>query len=141
VSDKGRWSIATYSKASESVAIGGLNAYYASNHKLTVPKGSWKLSYSGTVTQNSSVSGIRSAFFTLSDSSTWTTSTDMVSRLYQRPSADIVLGMVARSTDISLTTETVYILYGGIDAATSTETWATRGDQGAVVTTALPSRL
>ena len=141
VSDKGRWVVATVGNTSEAVTISGINGWYGSNHKITVPIGTWELSYSGVVAQNSSVSGIRSAFYTLSNVSTWTTIGVMVSRLYQQPSATIVFGMVAKKSNISIDSQTAYTLYGGIDYATGSETWTVRGDQGMVILSAAPSGL
>lgn len=141
VTDKGRWSIQTLGKSSETVAIGGLNTYYSSNQKLTVPTGKWELSYSSILSQNSTVSGSRSGFFILSYTSTWVTSGELVSRLYQKPSGDIVMGTIYRKANITLSTETIFSLFGGIDIATGTETWAIRGDQGTSVIQATPAGL
>lgn len=142
VADKGRWEVETRGLISETVSILGVNQWYNSNHKLTVPIGKWKLSYQGQLQQASTVAGVRSGFFTLSSSPTNNSYKEpLTTRAYSGASSTTAITSSYCEDYINLAASTTYALYGAVDAATGAETWMVRGDQNPIKIIAIPSAL
>lgn len=140
ITQKNKWQIISLINASETVTIGGVNAWYVSvGGKLTVPIGEWDVGYSGAFQANSTVSAVRDCHIAF-ESSAPTNNSRIQRRTSQLTytgvaSAD-VLGTLTRMAPESLAAQTSFLLYGDITAASGTETWKIRGDVGPVALTA-----
>lgn len=134
-----KWRILNISFVRETITIGGTNAWWASiGGKLNVPQGEWRLGFGGTYSQDSNVSGARSWWVAMasaapagiSGSVVAPTSPGLVARGFLPSGAVNSIEDLDSDDDASLSTATIFLLYGAIDAATGTETWAVRADQG-----------
>lgn len=147
VSDKGRWAVGTNYTVSETVSLGGLNQWYnALGLKLTVPIGSWGLSYFATVQLHSTGVGGRVGFGAIGG----TTTIPFVNASYNKPTIAIVpyhtasndaIGTLSGSTGISISAAEVFSFGVSITAASGTETYILNYGQSRAIMTALPSGL
>ena len=127
---RSKWRITSVTLAQESIGIGAIAQWYGSNSKLNIPVGEYKLSLQGQFQQTSTVSGTRSAWIILDSNPTNNTYRFPISiRMYVTPSSTSVVQSSYTEDYVNISTPTTYTVYGGIDAATGSETWLTRGDQ------------
>lgn len=132
---KSKWQISSLSLTpSGTYAFGAINQWTTAVLNMTTPIGSWVLGYQGTFIFASTVSGIRSGFITLSSPAPTNSvySQDLTTRFYVFASSTTLIASNKKEIPISLVASATYTLYGAIDVATGTETFGTRGDQGAV---------
>jgi hypothetical protein len=133
---RGIWVVRSVYKVSETISVAGLNIWYSSNAKLTVPAGSWVLGYEGPVNFSSTVNGIRSGTTTLADSAPTNNIRyqELTVAIYQEASNSNALITVAKFIhDYTVSTATVNSLYGQVAIATGTETWQVRGESSAFI--------
>ena len=138
-----KWRVLSISYSIEQAAIGGTNAWTIVNsNQLTVPTGDWRLGFRGEAIFSSSVSGARDAVMGLF-TGTPTNPTAGVLALGQTITDRFFAGAGISTTDmlrsasaeddVSLTTASVYSLYGAIFTATGTESWYVRGQQNPMI--------
>ncbi|MBA3679099.1 LamG domain-containing protein [Candidatus Saccharibacteria bacterium] len=137
---RGKWDVESlhpYSRAG--IAISGINTWVNSLLKLTVPVGEWKLRYSGDIVLVSTVAGTRNGGVLLAVAPTNNADRNL-------PLYNIIYNMAMSTADwfinanaeenVTITSAQTYSLFVDITSATGTETFAFRGDKGAVIITA-----
>lgn len=137
--NKNKWTLITeHAYSRTGISIGGVNTWVSSLLGLTVPIGAWKIGYSGTIVQASTVAGTRNGNIVLATGGTPASTTLRDTRL-----ANIIYNMAISTSDwfvnahaedeVNLTVASQYIIYVDITAATGTETFQLRGDRGNVI--------
>lgn len=126
---------AIFRASSGNLAIGAITTWYAAtDYKLDVPTGPWKLEHQGTYQFNSTVSGNRVGYVTLAATipPNFITNDSLLALLYAESHA-AALETIHRDKDLQPDVATTYTVYYGILSATGTETFIVRGDSGEVV--------
>ena len=122
-----RWLVETLNRATLSGSYGAINTWTSHIFRITCPIGQATLEYAATFQVNSTVSGVRDSFITLSAGAP--ASGDAIqplsAALYGATGTQ-AKGNVGRSLQISLTSATDYTLYSFILSATGTETFQTQ---------------
>lgn len=114
------------------ISIGSTGSWVASNHKLSVPTGSWRYGYKGSYNFASTVSGLRDANITLAPSGTLTNGTlshELAVWIYRNSTSDAP-DHAYKDSYVDLTSQTEYIQYGQITSSSGSESWQIRGDKG-----------
>lgn len=127
------------------VPIGGTNTWTpAAGSEFIVPKGAWFESYDGNFQQSSTVGGSRSFFMYLGIASEVLSggySSPLVARGYIGATVATGQFWLSRTRTITSDGTVVHKFYGAIDAASGTESWVIRGQQGATVVRLMPAGL
>ena len=135
---RGKWKVETYSIANfTNIGFGAVNVWQSGLLNLAVPTGLWNLGYQGSVRFDSTVSGTRSGFVTLSSSvpTAAVYSQELTSRNATH-SSPFLLSNWVKNAPVTTTAQTTYTLYGAIDSATGTETFRPNGNEGSFIITA-----
>ena len=126
--ERGKWVINVFAVQLEFISIGSINTWWASNLKINVPVGKWRVGIQQSVALTSTVSGIREGDFLL------TTAAELPANLNSQYKDALRHHVYALSgnynqtryigfKDVDISTPTDYILYGGITSATGSEQW------------------
>jgi hypothetical protein len=139
-----KWDVSMIQRVQAIVSFGGVNDWYVSPLKITLPIGNWQsFGYQGTFQLNSSVAGTRHGHITMATSTPTTAvrDQDYTSQIFNSASAGDALVSLNKTLPYSNTSVEVYFIYGSIVTSTGTETYQIRGDLGAVFVSALPAGL
>lgn len=136
-----KWDVSMIQRVQTIVAFGGVNDWYVSPLKITLPIGNWQsFGYQGTFQLTSTVTGTRHGHITMATSTPTTAvrNQDYTSQIFNSASAGDALVSLNKTLPYSNTSVEVYFIYGSIVTSTGTETYQIRGDLGAVFVSALP---
>lgn len=136
-SQQGKWVVNSTFKIQESVSLGATSVWHgATGGKITVPIGEWDLGYHGQINLNSSANGLRTGMFILYAG----TPNNSVINYPRTARTFSPVNTGAYTTDHSISpyirepesvsTATVYGIYGYIFLSSGTETYQIKGDQG-----------
>lgn len=123
----------------ESVSLGAVNQWFASNHTISIPSGEWIPKYQGAFQFSSSGGGTRDGDIILSDVTPTNNVRfqELTSEIYSTSTNDAIATLhKTQESGISLTTQTTFRIYGQIAGATGTEFFRLRGDLSAIQITA-----
>lgn len=126
------------------VPIGGTNTWTpAAGSEFIVPKGTWFEPYDGNFQQTSTVGASRSFFMYLGVAGEVPSgySSPLVARGYIGATVATGQFWLSRTRTITSDGTVVHKFYGAIDAASGTESWVIRGQQGATVVRLIPAGL
>lgn len=137
---RGRWQIIMQLNVQTSIAAGTANNWYANSHSLTIPVGSWVLSYWGTFFVSHSGASNLSVRSTLST----TTNSESDSRFTTgggniNSSVNQVGQSLGREWPVDIAAQTTYNLLLSSSSNTSTVYWS--GTNGPVVIIAEPANV
>lgn len=123
-----RWVIETLNRSALTISYGAINTWFSGIHKINCPIGQATLEYAVTFQLNSTVSGVRDAFFILNDGAPGSGDAvkPLAAALYGATGTQ-AKGNVGRSTQINITSATDYTFYSYILSATGTETYQVQG--------------
>jgi len=142
--DMDRWAIVALYKANTgAIAIGSVNNWFiASSRAITVPVGSYSLSYSVGFFLASTVSGVRDGFLTLASSlpTAGLKNQELTVQNYNGGTPNSII-QAYKEASVSLSSATTYNLYASIVTATGIETFYIRDDAGAGILKATPNFL
>ena len=132
--DRIKWKLETLLLTSQPVSIGFVNQWISSSgiFSLNVPIGSWVLGYQGNFRLNSTVSGVRSGHFTVSDSAPTNAVRNQPMTLWMYGDANTtdLVRHPNKSVPYAVSTATNNYVYGDITSASGTEIYRLDGDQG-----------
>jgi len=128
---KDKFRIASIYKASETVAIGAVATWTASNFKISVPVGRFTLGYQAPLQLLSTVAGVRDGNFTVASAPTNAVySTPLTAKSYLPGSNAASIINPSLESVVALSSQTIHSLYGSIVTATGSESYIILGANG-----------
>lgn len=132
--DKGRWRILAQSNSTNAtVNVGSLNTWGVGIEKITVPIGAWELGYALVFALNSNAGGIIGGYITIHNSAPTNGvygAYPLTSRSYSGASVTDFIVPASKSTDIKISSQTTYSLYGALSNSGGSANFSINGAQG-----------